>query len=205
MAVALAAQDSLKNLFGFIMIVLDQPFKVGERISFEGHDGVIEEVGLRSVRMRRLDGHLVTIPNQMAADKMIHNIARRPFISRLMDIGITYDTPVEKVKKAVEIVKDILKDHEGMNPDYPPRVFFKDFKADSLNIFAIYWYFPPSYWDFMAHCEYVNLEILKRFNKAGIEFAFPTQTVYLAGDEKRKLVLKHDRLDEIFGKIDIKG
>jgi MscS family membrane protein len=92
-----------------------------------------------------------------------------------------------------------------MNPDYPPRVFFKDFKADSLNIFAIYWYFPPSYWDFMAHCEYVNLEILKRFNKAGIEFAFPTQTVYLAGDEKRKLVLKHDRLDEIFGKIDIKG
>lgn len=182
MAVALAAQDTIKNLFGFIMIALDQPFKVGERINFNGHDGIIEEIGLRSTKMRRLDGHFVTIPNMKAADDVIHNIGRRENIRRIMNIGITYDTSPEKVQEAITIVKDILKDHEGMKDPLLPQVFFNDMKADSLNIFAIYWYHPPAYWDYLRHCEYVNMELLRRFNKAGIGFAFPTQTVQVQMD-----------------------
>jgi len=185
MAVALAAQDTIKNFFGFIMIALDQPFKVGERIDFNGHDGIIEEIGLRSTKMRRLDGHMVTIPNMKAADDIIHNIGRRENIRRIINIGITYDTEPEKIQQAVGILKDILDNHEGMKDPLLPQVFFNDMKADSLNIFAIYWYHPPAYWDYMKHCQYINMEIIRRFNEAEIEFAFPTQTIQMQMDNQQ--------------------
>ncbi|MGB0370154.1 MAG: mechanosensitive ion channel family protein [Opitutales bacterium] len=187
LAIALAAQDTVKNFFGATVIFAEKPFDLGERINFEGHDGVIESVGLRSTRMRRLDGHLVTIPNASLANSVIHNIAKRPYIRRIFNIGITYDTPPEKVKEAKAILEDVLKDHEGMEADFPPRVYFNNFEASSLNFICIYWYHPPAYWDYMAFTEWVNTEVHRRFNEAGIDFAFPTQTVHLAGDPDRPL------------------
>jgi MscS family membrane protein len=77
-----------------------------------------------------------------------------------------------------------------MNPDFPPRVFFSDFNDCSLNIMMLYWYHPPDYWTYMEFTEKVNHEILTRFNEEGIEFAFPTQTLYLANDEKRQLAVR---------------
>lgn len=191
LAFALAAQDTLRNLFGFAMILADRPFLVGERINFDGHDGIIEAMGFRSVKLRRLDGHQVVIPNSAAADHVIHNIARRPYIRRVFNITITYDTPVDKIERAVEIVRAILDNHEGMDPEYPPRCYFDALNADSLNLITIYWYHPPSYWDYLDHAQRVNVELMRRFEAEGIEFAFPTQTLYLAGDPKRELVLKH--------------
>jgi len=85
------------------------------------------------------------------------------------------------MNRALDIVKELLNEHEGMNPDYPPRVYFNEFNDWSLNIMAIYWYHPPDYWRYMEFSERLNLEILERFNKEGIEFAFPSQTVYLTG------------------------
>jgi MscS family membrane protein len=202
MAVALGAQDTIKNFFGFLMIVLDKPFQIGDRIDFDGHDGVVEKVGLRSTRMRRLDGHVVSIPNMLAADKVIHNIGGRIHIRRIMNIGITYNTPPKKVEQAITIVKDILKDHEGMHEDWPPYVYFKDFADSALIIFAIYWYHPPAYWDYMKHAEYVNLEILKRFNKAGIEFAFPTQTVYMGKDDNLEAFLSSLSKKKAFHRVE---
>ncbi|MEM7673090.1 MAG: mechanosensitive ion channel domain-containing protein, partial [Verrucomicrobiota bacterium] len=87
LAIALAAQDTVKNFFGATVIFAEKPFDLGERINFEGHDGTIESVGLRSTRLRRLDGHLVTIPNASLANSVIHNIAKRPFIRRIFNIG----------------------------------------------------------------------------------------------------------------------
>ena len=187
LAVALAGQDAIKNFFGSLIIMADKPFQLGERIVVDGHDGPVESVGLRSTRVRTLDGHLVTIPNGELANKAIKNIGRRPYIRRLFNVTITYDTSPEKVERALDILKEILKDHEGMDPEFPPRIFFNDFNSDSLNILVIYWYHPPEYWAFLAFTEKVNKEILTKFNNEGIDFAFPTQTVYLAGDEKRKL------------------
>ena len=187
LAFALAAQDTLKNFFGSLALFTDKPFQIGERVIIDGHDGPVEDVGLRSTRIRTLDGHLVTIPNGELARMTVQNIGKRPYIRRLFNIGITYDTSPEKVEKAVKIIKEILKGHEGMNPEFPPRVFFDKFNSDSLNILVIYWYHPPEYWDFLRFSEKVNLEILNRFNSAGIDFAFPTQTLFLAGDEKRPL------------------
>jgi len=187
LAFALAAQDTLKNFFGSLALFTDKPFQIGERVFIDGHDGPVEDVGLRSTRIRTLDGHLVTIPNGELARMTVQNIGKRPYIRRLFNIGITYGTPPEKIERALEIVKDILKDHEGMNPEFLPRVFFNEFNSDSLNILVIYWYHPPDYWDFMRFSQKVNFEILNRFNSEGIDFAFPTQTLHLAGDEKHPL------------------
>ena len=187
LAVALAAQNTLKNFFGSIMIMLDKPFKVGQRVTVGNHDGIIEEIGFRSTRVRTLTGHLVAIPNEKMAGSNIENIAQRPSIRRLTNITITYDTPPEKVKKALSIIKKILNDHEGMHPDFPPRVFFNEFNDTSLNILMIYWYHPPNYWDFIAFNEKVNLQIMRAYEEEGIEFAFPTTTTYLAQDDRRPL------------------
>lgn len=187
LAVALAAQDTLKNFFGSIVLLADKPFEIGDRINIDGHDGPVESVGLRSTKIRTLDGHLVTIPNGEMANKSIWNIAKRPHIRRIFNITITYDTPPAKVAEAKAILEAILNDHEGMHEDFPPRVYFNNFNDTSLNLFCIYWYHPPAYWDYMAFTERVNTEILERFNEAGIDFAFPTQTVHLAGDPKRPL------------------
>jgi MscS family membrane protein len=189
LAVALAAQDTLKNLLGSIMILLDKPYKVGQRIVVKGHDGEVEEIGLRSTKMRLLTGHQTTVPNEEMAKVDIENIGRRPHIRRLSNITITYDTPPEKVEKALQIVRDILDDHEGMDPEFPPRVYFSEFNPASLNILVLYWYHPAAYWDYLAFNERVNLQIIREFAREGIKFAFPTTTTYLTQDEGQPLHL----------------
>ncbi|MEJ2169441.1 MAG: mechanosensitive ion channel [Desulfobacterales bacterium] len=186
-AVALAAQDTLKNFFGSLMIMLDKPFVVGQRITSGGFDGVIENIGFRSTRMRTLTGHLVTIPNEKVASESVENIGQRPSIRRLANITITYDTPPDKVERAVHIIREILDNHEGMHPDFPPRVFFNEFNDASLNIIMLYWFHPADYWLYMAFTERVNLQIMRSFEAEGIEFAFPTTTNYLAHDRRRPL------------------
>jgi len=184
LAVALASQDTLKNLFGSVVIFADKPFEMGDRIAVDDQDGTVEEVGFRSTRLRTLEGHLVTIANSDLANKMIRNISRRPNIRRVLNIGITYDTPPEKVERALAILKELLRDHEGLDPRFPPRVFFDEFKDYSLNLLAIYWYHPADYWAYLAFSERLNLQILQRFNAEGIAFAFPTQTLYLARENR---------------------
>lgn len=180
LAVALAAQDTIKNFFGSLVIFADHPFQLGDRIVAGGEDGTVEEVGMRSTRIRTLDGHLVTVPNGELANMMVRNISKRPYIKRVANITITYDTPPDKVERAMEIIKTFLNTHnEKMHPDYPVRVFFNNFNDCSLNILVIYWFAPPDYWAFMEFDQQFNLSILRQFNDEGIEFAFPTQTLYL--------------------------
>ncbi len=183
LALGLAAQDTLKNFFGSVMIFADRPFELGDRIVVDGHDGPVESVGFRSTRIRTLDGHLVTVPNGEIAHKTIHNIGQRPYIRRVMNVRIAYDTPPEKLQRALAILADALDDHEGMQPEFPPRVFLEDFHETALNVRAIYWYHPPNYWDFCAFGERLNLELVKQFNTEGIRFALPSQTLYL--DDRR--------------------
>ena len=196
MAVALAATDTLKNLLGFVTIVTDKPFVVGERVEVKGYDGVVENIGLRTTRIRRLDGHQVSIPNSITVSDAVRNIARRPYLKKEISVTVTYDTPIPKIEKALVILKDILRDHPGMNPEYPPRVYFTNMNADNLEIVATYWYFPADWFPFCEFNEWVNFEIMKRFEVEGIEFAFPTQTLYLAGDPNWKLIVGKDNADK---------
>ena len=198
LAVALAAQDSLKNLLGSLMIFMDQPYKPGQRIVVQGYDGFVEEIGLRSTRLRLLSGAMATIPNETMARLEIENIGQRNLIRRNMKLSLHYETPVSKVEQAVSIVKDILEDHEGMLVKLPPRVFFTDFDDGTLNIFAAYWYSPPRRWKVLAFDEKVNLEIMRRFEAAEIRLAYPTSTTYLAqpSDQSLQLNITQDQVED---------
>jgi len=183
-AVALAAKDTIANFFGSITIFTDRPFQMGELVKIGEHRGPVEAVGFRSTRIRTLQGHLVTIPNSVITNSSVENIGRRPFIRRTSNITITYDSGHTKAKKAVEIIKEVLNNVPEVNTDAekPPRVYFSDFNDCSLNIYMSYWVRPPDYWLYHQVNEQVNLEIMKRFEAEQIEFAFPTQTLYVKKD-----------------------
>jgi MscS family membrane protein len=190
LAVALAAREPIANFFGTLTILFDKPFQVGERIVVGDYDGIVESVGFRSSRIRTLTGHLVSIPNEKLVNCNVENITQRPHIRWLTNIGITYDTPPEKTEKAVQIIQGILENHEGMKEDFPPRAFFNGFNDWSLNILVMAWYHPPDYWACQAWLQRTCLEIMRQFKVEGIDFAFPSQTVYVANDEKRQIKLQ---------------
>lgn len=198
LAISLAAQDSIKNLFGSITVLLDKPFTVGDRILFGDHDGIVEEIGFRSTRIRTFPGHLVSVPNMMFIDGTIENVSARPFIRRVMDVTITYDTAPDRINEAAQIIKDLLGSGEIAEPfdlkNHPPRVYFNDLNADSLNISVIYWYMlgkeGRDWWAYLEHGHQFNLALFKAYAEAGIDFAFPTQTLYLAGDPDRQLSVR---------------
>ena len=183
LAIALAAQDSLKNLLGSLMIFMDQPYKPGQRIVVEGHDGFVEQIGLRSTKIRMLSGAQTSIPNERMARLDIENIGRRTFIRRQTGIRLSYDTPVEKIEQAVDIIKDILHDHEGMQEELPPRVFFDEFNPDSLNVYISYWYHPPRRWKALQFDEQVNMEIMRRFSEENIKLALPSSRTYFSQED----------------------
>jgi len=183
LAVALAARDALANLFGSVTIFSDRPFQLGDRIKIGQHVGNVEEVGFRSTRIRTLMGHQVIIPNSVVANEMVENIGRRPYLKRVLDVTVTYDTPPEKLQRGVEIIRQMLHARaEHFPADLPPRVYFSDFNAASLNVVVYYWFTPPDWWRYLEFNHDFNMELLRRFNEEGIEFAFPTQTLYLKQD-----------------------
>ena len=210
LAIALAAQDTLKNVFGGVLLAMDRPFEVGQRVRMKGYEGFIKEVGLRSTKIRTVKGHEIIIPNDEAARIEVENIGRRPNIRRDMNVTITYDTPPEKITRAVEILREILAvpdrvedevaaqpggestshPNEAINqPGFPPRAFFNELNADSLNLLVTYWFHPPDRWKSIEFAHRINMQIMERFNAEGIDFAFPSQTMYLAGDSRRPLHL----------------
>ncbi len=182
-AVALAAQDTLKNFLGSIAILLDKPFRVGERIVVEGHDGFVEEIGLRSTKLRQLDGNQAVVPNELVARVDVENIGRRPHIRRVANLGLASRTSAAKARRAVEIVTELLNDHQGMDPEFPPRVYLNEFNPDSLNLIMLYWYHPPDYWAYMAFSQELNLGILERFEQEGIRLAEPARRQLISRDE----------------------
>lgn len=187
LAVALAAQDTLKNLFGSFMLMIDKPFVVGDWVYVDGNHATVEEIGLRSTRIRTFSGHVIAIPNEKMASMSIENVELRPFIRRKTSITITYDTPPDKVEKAVSLIKEILKDRPELDPERPPKVHFDEFNDTSLNILMVYWFKRNDYWASIAFNEIINFEIMRAFEAEGIEFAFPTTTTYLAQDDRRPL------------------
>ncbi len=188
LAVAFASQEAIRNFFGSLMIFSDKPFNIDDWVMIDGMNASVEEVGIRSTRIRTFDGNQVIIPNGELMNKTITNVQKRPFVRRWANIEITYDTPPEKVQEALDIIRDVLSGFSShMPPDRPPRIYFEDFKEYSLSILMVYWFTPPSYWEFVEVNDKINKEIFRRFNEAEISFAFPTQTLHLAGDPKRAL------------------
>jgi MscS family membrane protein len=179
LAVALAAKDSIANFFGTLTIIFDQPFHVGEQIKLDKFEGVVEAIGFRSTRIRTFEGALVSIPNEKAVSSGVENVGQRSTIRWHTNLGIRYDTPVDKVERAVAIVSDILHNDERVNSIIEPRVFFNGFNDSSLNIAVYAWFQPALWWDYQGWLQKTCFRILREFEKEGIEFAFPTRTLFV--------------------------
>lgn len=186
MAIALASQDTLKNLFGSMMILADKPFIVGQRVVVNGFDGVVEEIGVRSTKLRLLNGHQTSIPNDIISRVEVENIGSRPFIRCLMKVTVPFDTSPDKLEEAVQIAEKLLEDHEGMRPDFPPRVYLSEVAKGGFQLLIIFWYHPADYWMYKAYCQKFNLSLARGFEDAGIRFALPAQDLYMREAEGKK-------------------
>lgn len=180
-AFALAAQDTIKNIFGAFTIFTDRPFAIGDTIKFDSFEGTIVDVGIRSTKMRNYDKRLITIPNSKLSDASIVNISAEPMRRVVMKIGLTYDTTPKKMNEAMNILKDMPKKIEYVS-EKDIAVNFLEFGDSALVITFVY--FIEKKGDIKETTSNVNMEILSAFNDAGLNFAFPSQTVYIGKEEK---------------------
>ena len=174
LALAMAAKDTVANIFGGFTIFTDKPFHIGDRIVINGHDGFVQEIGIRSTRLKTLNGRIVTIPNSTFADSPVENITWEPSRKVKIDLGLTYDTSPENMEKAMEILREI--NSENTHTEENSVVAFNGFGDFAMNIMFIY--YISSGEDIAGTQSEINMAVLTRFNEAGLEFAFPTQTLY---------------------------
>ena len=174
LALALAAQDSAKNIFGVFTVFTDTPFKPGERIKAGGYDGTVTEIGLRSTKIKTLEGRTVVIPNAEFSNSAIENVSSEPARKVSLNLGLTCDMDEKKIEKAMQILHDIVAENKEAIQE-KPSVGFNAFGDFSLNVVFVYYIKKGA--DILGTQTKVNLEILKRFNKSKIELAFPTQTI----------------------------
>lgn len=181
LGIAFAAQNTIGNLFGAFSILGSKLFKVGDWIKTEKTEGIVEQIGFRSVRIRAFDGRLIDVPNRLIADSRVDNFSNREYWREHFVYSLTYQTSAEKMEKAVKILEEIGKDlEEDMLPGKLPQFAFLDCSASSLDLDGYVWFRQMDWFSMRAARGRFNLEVIKRFSEKGIDFAYPTTTVYLA-------------------------
>lgn len=178
LAVGFAANATIANMFGTIAILSDKSFEVGDYIKIGAFEGTVEDINMRSTKIRTLDNALTIIPNSTLANGEIINITKAHKRRILETIGVTYDTSNEKLKRAIEIIEEILNQNSDIYGDY---VVFLDTLADSsINIKVNAYVKTNNYVKYLKIKEIVLLEIIKRYREENIDFAFPSRTLYMA-------------------------
>ena len=192
LAIALAAQDTIKHFFGSLTIFTDQPFEVGDWIIFDGGEGMVEEVGIRSTRIRTFYNSLISIPNGKLADSKIDNMGRRRYRRYVAKLSITYDTPPEKIDAFVKGMRKIVDTHPATWKDYY-QVHLNDFGDSAIQI-LFYIFFDAADWTKELEGRHqVIYEIIKLASELKVRFAFPTQTVHIEDfPEKQPKTPGHD-------------
>ncbi|MBU8870035.1 MAG: mechanosensitive ion channel family protein [Gemmatimonadales bacterium] len=178
LALAMAAKDTLANLFGSIMILIDRPFHVGDWVTFKGGDGVVEEIGLRSTRIRTFAKTVVSIPNQALANATVENHSLMPKRRIKFNLGVTYDSTVEQVENLVKGIEEYLKSNPDIDQEFI-LVKFTTFNDSSLDLFIYCFTVSTDWTQHLAVRQSVNLRVMKMVEEMGMEIAFPTQTVHL--------------------------
>ncbi len=174
LALAMAAKDTISNIFGGITVVADRPFVVGDRVKVSGYDGSILEVGIRSTRLRTLEGRVVTIPNAKFTDSAVENVSLEPSRKVAISLGLTYETTPEGLRKAMQILGEINESTEGLEENF---VSGFDSFGDSAMVIQYVYYIKKGA-NIMAAKTAVNMKILERFSDAKLELAYPSQTIY---------------------------
>jgi len=196
-AFALAAQDTVKNVFGAFTILTDKPFNIGDTIRVDNIEGTVIDVGVRSTKIMDYNKRIITFPNYKVTDASIINISSEPMRRVVLKLGLTYNTTSEKMKEALNILKAIPKRIENVSskPSDTTAVF-TEYTDSALNI--MYIYFIEKQGDILMVTSNVNMEILDSFNKAGIDFAFPTRTIYVEKDELADLAKEKKKTPPLY-------
>lgn len=176
-AIALALQNVLGDLFASFSIFLDKPFKVGDYISISPTEkGTVEKVGIKTTRVRTLQGQQLVISNKKLTDSSVENFRRMDKRRSTFTFGVLYETPLEKVKAIPVMITEIIEKVENANLN---RVHFKTFGASSLDFEIVFTMQVSGYSEYMDAQQEINFEIMEKFKKEGIEFAYPTQTLFV--------------------------
>ncbi len=180
LAFALAAQDTIANLFGSIVVAIDQPFKIGETVKIGTSTGVVEDIGLRSTKIRLTDRSLVIIPNKTVSSEAIVNLSR--FTSRRVEqvLSLTYDTKPEQMAAIVAEIRRLIETEPGVDPG-TVQVYFRDLSTSSLDIWLAYQTKDPDFAQHLATRQQLNLAFMRAVAAQGLEFAFPTSVMHLDG------------------------
>ena len=176
-AFALASKESLENLLGSFTIFFDKPFTVGDIVTLGGVTGIVEKVGFRSTRIRTFDKSIVTVPNKNIISSELDNLGARPVRRVKFNIGLTYDTSIEKIKAIVNDIQTLVDRHEMTNQD--GKVKFLNFGPSSLDIMVLYYVDSPDWEVLIDTQEKINFSIIEIVNKHKCEFAFPSRSIYI--------------------------
>ena len=187
LAFALAAQDTIANLFGSLVVAIDQPFKVGETVKVGAHIGTVEEIGLRSTKIRLVDKSLVVIPNKLVSSEAITNLSR--FTQRRFEqvIGLSYDTTPDQMTLIVGDIRQLILRETAVDSS-SVMVYFRDFSASSLDLWIVYVAQGPDFQQSLALKQRVNLEVMRAVAARGLVFAYPTSVMHLEGPIAKQIV-----------------
>jgi len=186
LAFALAAQDTIANVFGSVVVATDQPFKVGETVQIGDNIGVVEDIGLRSTRIRTLAKSLLVIPNKTVAGETITNLSR--FTGRRIEtiVGLTYSTTADQMQQLVEDIRRLLQAEAEIDPT-SVAVYFRDFNASSLDIWVLYNAKDGDFHRHMALRQRINLALMRLVEARGLSMAYPTQTLLFDGEIAKQM------------------
>ncbi|MFQ5746302.1 MAG: mechanosensitive ion channel family protein [Gemmatimonadota bacterium] len=175
-AIALAVQNVLGDLFASLSIMLDRPFVPGDFLAVDDYLGSVEHIGLKTTRVRSISGEQLVFSNADLLTSRIRNYGRMYERRILFTIGVTYDTPPEKVARIPGMIREAIESRENTRFD---RSHFRTFGPSSLDVETVYYVTVPDYATYMDIQQQINLDLLRRFADEGIEFAFPTRTIHV--------------------------
>jgi len=193
-ALALASKDTLSNLFGSLMIMMDKPFQVGDWIKGSGFEGTVEEIGLRSTRVRTFEKTMMNVPNSVIVNIIVENLDRRKDRDLNMrrvyiTLGIAMDADADSMEEAVRQIKQLLMDEPLVDKRYEPMVYFTGFGESTFDVMV--YYFADSDWrNWLFAKQTVNLKIMRKLEELGLSLAYPTRTVHLEGADMTKTRLE---------------
>lgn len=177
LAVALAAQDTLANIFGTVVMLTDRPFLVGDWVQVDSYEGTVEEIGFRSTRIRTWAKSLIVVPNKLLTERHLENWSAMPKRRIKMTLSLTYGTTPEQMETFVNEIRNLLQNDPAVDKDVQ-MIYFTDFGAHSLDV-MIYYFTVTTIWaEYLAERQRINLEFMRIARRVGVEFAFPTQTLH---------------------------
>ncbi|NIR52206.1 mechanosensitive ion channel [candidate division KSB1 bacterium] len=185
-AIALAVQNILGDLFASLSIVLDKPFVIGDFIIVDSYLGVVKHIGLKTTRVQSLSGEQLIFSNSDLLNSRIRNFKRMYERRVVFSLGVIYQTPHEKLERIPGMIRKIIEEQEQARFD---RAHFKEYGASSLVYEIVYYVLTPDYNMYMDIQQSINLTIFKRFEEEGIEFAYPTQTLFLQKESNNETEL----------------